>query len=278
MTTTADSLRLRALADRVAGALVAATAPRAVLLAGSAGEGTADRLSDLDLMVYYERLPDPAAFRAVLAGLGAEQVAPIGPETQEFFADSYLLDGVEVQTGGTAVAEVERALDRVLSATDPGEPRTKVVMGLLHGRPLHGPDLVARWRGRAAYPDALAVAMVARHLRVFPLWQVREQLAARDAVLFEVQSLLDGAFQVLGALSGLNRVYFTTFQFKRMRQHVSVFRSAPPRLAERLESLFQPDRARAAEELRSLVEETVALVEAAMPEVDTSAVRRSLPR
>lgn len=105
---------------------------------------------------------------------------------------------------------------------------------------------------------------------------MHEQIAARDARLFEVQSLLDGAFNVLGVLSGLNRIYFTNFQFKGIRQHVAAFEAAPSHLAERLESLFKLDPAAAAEELRHLVEETVSLVEERMPGVDTSSICRWL--
>lgn len=273
---TPDSVRLRALAGELTEVLVARVPPAAVMLVGSAAEGSADRFSDLDLIICYERLPEPAAFRRVLADLGASRFWS-GPETDTSFSDAYRLDGTEVQTGGTLVAGVEQAIDRVRSAAEPGEPRTKVVMGCLRGLALHGPELVARWRERAAaYPDALARAMVEKNLAVFPYWREHEHLTARDARLFQVQSLLDGAFKVIGVLSGLNRVYFTTFQFKRMREHVAAFEAAPPRLPERLEALFELDGRRAAEELRSLVGETVALVEARMPEVDTSAARATL--
>jgi predicted nucleotidyltransferase len=271
---TPESLRLRELAHRIVAAVVPSTGAAGALLTGSAGEGSADRFSDLDLLFYYERLPEPAAFRQVLDGLGAAYLLPIGEATEESFADAYLMDGVQVQTGGSAVSNVERQLDRVLAGTEPGEPSTKLAMGLLHGLPLHGDELLRRWRERAAaYPDELARRTIEKHLAVFPYWRAVEHMAARDARLWEVQSLLDGAFAVLAVLSGLNRVYFTTFQFKRMRQHVAAFEAAPSRLAERLESLFDLDPARAAEELRTLFDETLALVEARMPEVDAARAR-----
>lgn len=271
---TPESLRLRELARRVVAAVAPATGAVGALLAGSAAEGGADRFSDIDLLFYYERMPEPAAFRRLLDDLGAAYLLPIGEPGEEFFADAYLMDGVQVQTGGSAVAHVERQMERVLAGTEPGEPSTKLMMGLLHGLPLHGDELLRRWRERAAaYPDELARRTIEKHLAVFPYWRVVEHMAARDARLWEVQSLLDGAFAVLGVLSGLNRVYFTTFQFKRMREHAAAFEAAPSRLAERLESLFDLDRPRAAEELRALFAEALALVEARMPEVDTARAR-----
>jgi hypothetical protein len=86
-------------------------------------------------------------------------------------------------------------------------------------------------------------------------------MAHRDAHLWELQSLLDGAFHVIGALSAANRRYFSSFQFKRMREHVSGLQAAPPRLAERLESLFELERPAAARELGLLAAETVEVVE-----------------
>jgi hypothetical protein len=82
-----------------------------------------------------------------------------------------------------------------------------------------------------------------RHLQIYPYWAV---------------------------LSGLNRIHFTNFQFKGMRQHIAAFEAAPSRLAERLESLCKLDRAAAAEELRQLVEETVNLVEPGCPSTTIS--------
>ncbi len=276
---TPESERLRELARRIVGAIGPPTSAAGALLAGSAGEGSADRFSDIDLILYYDRLPDQAEFRRLVEAEGAAHLLPIGQPGEDGFFDAYHLDGVQLQTGGATVAGVDRRIDEVLGGKDPGEPGTKAVMGLLHGLPLAGDELLGRWRERvAAYPDALAVRVVERYIAVFPYWRLVDHMAARDARLWEAQALLDGAFAVLGVLSGLNRVYFTTFQFKRMREHVASFSSAPARLAERLEALLELDRASAAEELRALFEETVSLVEAMMPEVDTGRARMSLAR
>jgi hypothetical protein len=76
----------------------------------------------------------------------------------------------------------------------------------------------------------------------------------------------------------LNRLYFTTFQFKKMRQFVGQMRVKPPRLADRLEALFEEAPAKAAESLETLVREVVALVEHGMPEIDVSRAKRALGR
>lgn len=278
---TADSLRLREVAQRVVDALVAATEPVAAILAGSAGEGIADAGSDIDLLVYYERVPERSVFlEAMRSGAGAVHRSTIGQGAPDgSFIDAYDVNGIGAEVLAAAAPSMVGQIDRLLTAKDPGEPLTIIMQGLLYGHPLLGVDLTARWRARASvYPDELALAVIRRNLDVKPYWAAEAELRQRDALLFEVQALVDGAFQVLGVLSGLNRVHFTRYRFKRLRRHIERFAVSPPRLAERLESLFAGDRTAAAGELRALVEETVALVETGMPEVDTTEIRRRLER
>jgi hypothetical protein len=275
----ADSLRLRAIAARIIGSFEQHAPPRAVLLAGSAGEGIADELSDLDLIAYYDRLPPAPAIRAWRRAVGV--LSPGARiRARSGWTDMWQMDGVECQGGGLLVAAVEKLLKDLRSGRDPDSPsQQKVAMGLLHGMPLRDDGLIAGWHERLReFPEALARSMAQHHLRLFPYWASRRQLAARDAFLFEVQSLLDGSFHILGALSAVNSLYFTTFQLKRMRSHISGMQTAPPELAERLEALFTAPRDVAAGELHRLVAETVDIVAARFPDLDTSGIRRQLAR
>jgi hypothetical protein len=272
MRPTAESLRRRAIAERIVQTVDRHAPPRAVLVPGSAGDGSADGRSDLDLIVYYDRLPDPAAVEGWRAAMGASRLAP---ERDTGWIDTFTIDGVECQTATVLVAGAERYVSELLTGREPDSAaHHKVAHGLLDGLVVRDDGLIAGWRVRLAeFPDALTEAMATCHLRIFPCWSVWERIASRDARLWEVQSLLDGAFHVVGALSAANRRYFTSFQFKWMRQHLASLEAAPPHLAERLESLFSLDRASAAQELRLLVVETVEVVERELPRVDTMAIR-----
>jgi hypothetical protein len=107
--------------------------------------------------------------------------------------------------------------------------------------------------------------MVRHYLSFFPLWSLQERLGTRDAALWVVQELTTTAYHLLGVLAGLNRRYFTTFQFKRMRRFVEGLSIAPENLAERLECLVLVDLLGAGDRLAALVDETVGLVEQYMP-------------
>ncbi|HEY1421525.1 MAG TPA: hypothetical protein VGG90_12560, partial [Candidatus Dormibacteraeota bacterium] len=72
-------------AARVVDHLAAHSHLRATLLAGSAAQGTSDEHSDIDLLNYYDVLPDPATFDRLMAELGAEPRGPISPPSPAGF-------------------------------------------------------------------------------------------------------------------------------------------------------------------------------------------------
>ena len=97
---------------------------------------------------------------------------------------------------------------------------------------------------------------------------------SRDAAIFYHQALVESSLSLLGVLAGLNRRYYSRFQFKRLRRFVGTMDVTPPDLADRLDAIFALDPVAAGAALERLVMETVALVEANMPTVDAGPARR----
>jgi hypothetical protein len=257
--------RLMALARRNAAAYIACTRPNAVLLVGSVATGECDGFSDVDMGCYYDTLPSHDQLQAARRLIGERQ-----PGTDVGLGEEYVVDGVTCQVGHLEVAFVQRDLAAVLDELDIDDRAQKRLGGLLEGVPLHGPDLIGRWQARAAaYPDALARAMVEHHLRQLePVWAFQEYLARRDATLWTHRLLVEAAQHVLGVLAGLNRRYFSTFQFKRLRRFVGDLPVAPDHLADRIDGLFATERASAMNGIEDLARETVALVADHMPGVE----------
>jgi hypothetical protein len=140
--------------------------------------------------------------------------------------------------------------------------------------PLYGDELLAGWRARVAdYPESLRAAMVVHWWRFFPLWYHEASLVRRDTGLWRQEELVNAAYALVGTLAGVNRLYFARFEFKRQRAFLEQMVVAPPRLADRLESLFTLPRAAAIAELGALVLETHAIVQRELPDVDV-ALRR----
>jgi hypothetical protein len=177
------------------------------------------------------------------------------------------MDGIELQTGAELISHFETRLDRIASG-DVDWLVAKIAMGLDEGIALYGDDVIEGWKSRVRYSETQRKREVEANLGFFPIWTADDQLAARDAELFRRQMLLDGAFRIVAVLSALNRMYFSTFQFKRAGEHIARLGLKPERLAERLDFVANGAPSEAAQTLRSLVEETTALVRREMPDVD----------
>jgi hypothetical protein len=265
-----ETARRRELAQRIVAALGAQTRLTASLLTGSTAQDACLPDSDLDLLNYYEELPPRERFDEVMRGLGAEEPRDITPPGAAEFVAGYRVEGVEVQTGAQLVASIERGV----AAVERGEvdwAAAKLASGLLDGEALFGATTIGAWQRRVAYPEALRRREVQAGLGFFPVWRLDGYLAARDAELFRRQMLLDGAFRVLRVLSGLNRLYFTTFQFKRAAHHVGLMAVRPDGLAQRLDVVANAAPGEAARELEAIVAETKALVARELPDVDVEA-------
>ena len=250
--------------------LAARTDLRATLLAGSVARGIADEHSDIDLLNFYDELPDRETFDSVLKDARGEIIGDIGAPTPEGFVARYRIEGIEVQTGGEVISALEKRLASI-EAGDVDWISAKVAMGTLEGTALFGHELVNEWQQRAGYPESLRRREVEANLGWFPVWAIDQHLASRDAELFRRQMLLEGAFKVVAVLSAVNRLYFTTFQFKRAGSHFEEMKVKPERLAERLDRVADGAPSEAADELRKLVEETKAIVKREMPGVEVDA-------
>jgi hypothetical protein len=258
---------VRALAGRVVEAALELGPLRAALLAGSGARGDADFFSDVDLLLYVDELPPDDRLELLREAVGGTNVVPIVPPLLVQFE----VGGVTVQVGYRTVEQIESELEGALVRLEEviDSPNQKMLSGMLEALPLYGEDLAAAWRSRvAAYPDALRVASIEHHWKFFPLWWYGEALATRDAELWRLDMLLEAAFNLLGVLAALNRVYFARFELKRLRALVAKFEHAPPDLAHRLEGLVRLPATEAAAELGRLVVETRDLVARELPDLD----------
>jgi hypothetical protein len=266
--------RLRQLAERLVALELEHASPAAALLTGSVSTGEADEYSDIDLILYFaDTIPGDAAIEAVRLGAGGGEAIPIGPRTELAYAIQFPIDGVQVQLAHETLASVEADISKVVDEHEVDTPLHKLLEGLHTGVPLHGTETIERLRSRAAYSEALQRAMVQTFWRFSPLWYVADQLERRDAIVWRYEVMAQSAYNVLGVLAGLNRVWFTTFQLKRMRKLVDSFELAPPRLAERIEALFDPDAKKAVAELENLVGETRELVRERFPDLELPLIR-----
>jgi hypothetical protein len=264
--------QLRALARRITDAYLRHMTLSGAILAGSGARGDADRYSDLDLLLYAEEVPPAEAPAAARRELGAGRAVVLLAHGPNGFLDQFPLEGVQCQVGVIPLGDGEDELDGLLVDHEGLDtPVAKIATGLLEGIPLYGDELIARLRARVAdYPQGLREAMVRHWWRFFPLWYHEPSLAVRDAPLWRQEELVNAAYALIGTLAGVNSLYFARFEFKRQRAFLEKLVLAPPRFAERLESLFALPPAEAVAELGALVLETQAIVQRELPSVDVT--------
>lgn len=267
------------LAGKIAEPYTTLPTLRAAMVTGSSAKGLSDYHSDLDMTMYYEaELPTEEALSEIREGHGAvERKWLIGDRSQGSFAEAYDVNGIEVQIGHTTIAAWEATMAEVLEKLTCDTPTQKALEGTLNCKALYGESYIDAWQAKIrAYPPALAEAMVKKHLAFFPVWGLEHHFQTRDATLWYYQIMVEAAQNLVGVLAGLNRLYFTTFQFKRMERFFNEMVIAPSDLSARIEALFQADMQNAMTELEMLVSETIVLVEEHMPTVDTTQAKRRI--
>lgn len=259
-------------------AYIANPKTKAVMVTGSVAEGLCDEYSDCDVCLYYDELPTEEELQlARQQNHGVELIAILGDRQAGAFGESFLINGVECQFAHATITQWKKEISTVLEQFDVQSPMMKGMSGTLIGIPLYGETLIQQWKAKVAnYPNGLAQTMVEHYLKFFAIWGMQEKLAKRDTMLWCYQIIIESAQNLLGVLSGLNRLYYSTFQFKRMSRFIEQMEIAPKNLADRLESLFYDGASVAVNQLEALVRETVELVEIHMPQVDTLSAKRKL--
>lgn len=270
---------LLALAKRNVQAYIANPKVRAAMVTGSVAEGECDFYSDIDMSIYYDELPTEEEIEiARQLNQGSARTWSFADRDEEGFGEAYKVNGVECQFGHVTINQWERDMATVLEHLDVTSWVQKALYGTLVCIPLYGEELINYWKQKASnYPEALALAMVKQHLQFFASWGLQENyFITRDGTLWQHQVLVATTQNILGVLAGLNRLYYSTFQFKRMGKFISKMHIAPNNLYSRLENIFKVEAYLAAVQLKELVQETVELVELHMPHVDTLEVQRKL--
>jgi len=147
------------------------------------------------------------------------------------------------------------------------------ITALLHGRPLHGDELIGVWRDRCAtYPEPLALAMVQEGLELRPRERL-EMLVARDDPLLLHRDLVDNVQGVLDALFGINRVFVPHPFHKWLDWEASLLPTKPDDLVGRIRRLLVSPPGEAMGLVCALAEETFDLAERLVPAYDAAGAR-----
>lgn len=241
---------------------------RTVLLCGSVARGWADRWSDVEVLVCWDRVPPPhvRAGLATAAGAVRRRTYDVATSTNVHEED-VVLRGIKVDLAHVATSDVVRVLDDVTRGCDPSPGKHALVAAVRDAVAMSGQDHLAGWQERAAvYPARLRSTMVARHLDLGPhRWL--EMLADRDDVPLLHEVLSRVARSLLGTVLALNSTYAIGDSLKWALRVAAEQQIAPPELAARLRRVLTDSPREGVDEARALIVETVDLVRVHAPEV-----------
>jgi len=264
-----------ALAQKIAWHYHANPKVAAVLLEGSVARQYADYSSDLDLGIFWAEPPTAKERRDIVKHVEGQGLQRFPYNREEArWSEEFEVAGVTIDVRHTTVKTIEGILADVLEHAESSLPRQQRLAALLSARPLANPELVTQWQQQAAgYPHDLRVRMVRAYVRFRPAWE-QEKLAKRNDVLVLYDSFCTTQKHILLVLMALNGMYFPGFQW--IDRTIEQMQVVPPDLSSRLKQIFAIvaiDPLAAVYQLHELVEETFALVESHLIDVDTRQAR-----
>jgi hypothetical protein len=252
---TERSRELTQVAERLVAGLPSEIAEE-VVLTGSVSRGTADEVSDIELLVV---TPEPLELDrcyALAAAAGVEQLGSWGDQSGATRRVSGYFEGVPVELIWWSRELAERSIDGCFEGTGAG-----TADAIVHGIALRDSGSLARWQARLAdYPEELARARIEDAALTWGGFAAAGLLtiARPDEHLARLERMLDDASRVLRIVYALNRVWPPTT--KRLAARSEALAIKPERLAERIvAALTEPDPRRAVLLMTELQADTVAL-------------------
>ncbi len=238
------SARLHAVAERVATLLPGHAED--VVLTGSTSRETADELSDVELLVISETLPENLP-------LDELQTWWSGIEGAHWFGGMF--EGEYVELVWWTPAYVEERVAGLAAGKFVDHQRLRTAEAIVNGIPLRG-DRHPGWCARlASYPEGLAAAIVddVADTWIEPIRSQTSLLRPGDSLVL-AERLVDDAQRLLQVVFALNETWEPGW--KRLPARLEPLAVKPERLAERIDAAI---RALDLQAMRTLAAEALAL-------------------
>jgi hypothetical protein len=235
-----------------------------IVLFGSAGWGTADERSDIDLDFWVAQIPPFESVKNWLLECGVTLLTfetEVIPEERMHLIGRY--QDIWIELTWFTIAWRTKVLSDILAGEVLGRSRLAQAWNITTGIPLRTQGLVGEWQQRLAeYPDALQSRLISastefwlypHHIEVLWTLAIRHELMGLDEWLFA--DLQDG----LRILFAINRQWEP--DWKNLTVASTLLRQKPSQLVERVNSIFlSPHSVERVERLFRLLADILSLV------------------
>ena len=244
---------------------------RAIVVGGSVARGYADEFSDLELPLFWDRLPDDATRQAIFEALHADLLCPYNGPAQE---DNLQIQGFQVDLWHCTVENEEAVFDAVLQQSSTDLSDSNFMDTIRSCIPLFGESLIERWKRLAQqYPEALAERNLQEQLALLDIGHLHIHAMRDNPVLVygQASKLQQRLFLILLALNG---EYFPTYKW--MYRAIEKMAIKPQDAVRRMRNVFRVLQTQAVADTIQLTLEVIELVEAHYPRIDTALARYAL--
>lgn len=252
----------------------------AVMVCGSVSRGCADRWSDIELLVIAGSDLADDERDALVGAVSRDSRSGSLDDDGSWWADHFVgrlqedapNTGVLVEVVVLSTRALETYVADVVDRHDTDLDKQSLIHAILNGVTLHGDDLVASLRARAAgYPDGLADAMVRTYGQIDGFHDWRRAMERGGNALWAREILVGAERRLLLMLQALNRRY--TYKLKWLDAVIAELHVAPANLRSRLDIVHGGSIADSAEALRCLIEEAHDLIAVHLPNVPVDRLR-----
>ncbi|MHC4842080.1 MAG: hypothetical protein ACYTDT_14190 [Planctomycetota bacterium] len=273
-----EAQRLNEITEKAAQRHAGNSKVECIFVTGSVAQGCVDSASDVDLIHCLNEPFTQKEFDTEVASAKASGGDLHAGTPDKGFGVWHMLDGRKVDFGFNLISNIEQQIDSLLTEHDPDPIKQLIARGIQIARPMHGQEHLEKWQARLAeYPKELAIATVESCLRFMPVWVMCEMGAKRGDAVLVYEHAIPATTNLCGILAALNRKYHPG-KAKRVVQFSQELVIKPVDFANRLNEVFTDDLAIGVEKLDGLIREVFDLIDAHLPEVDTTEARTRYDR
>lgn len=253
----------------------------AILLTGGVSRGSGDAFSDVDIAVFWHRLPDSEQRKQGQAAIGqllnmAVTSSPLLTAARPDEITTMLMErvwlggdettGFKIDITHMTVIGVQQLLNDLLEQLDTSN--LEWAYSLLHSIILYGETIAQAWQQQLAhYPDELAHKVIWHNLTKLWLLSAMELAFNRKHWHTFYGSMIKLHNHILNIIFALNH-QLSPGELNRFGLYSVSLTLKPANLEERLEQTFSLSSLDILTDSERLVKETLALIENHMPAVD----------
>jgi len=184
---------------------------RMICLGGSPTKGLSDAYSDLDIVVYWDKIDEEwVRVEPLQKAVDLARTDLLEMESGTFI-ESYHSDGLKIDFGHGTMDMWSEWTNMLLEELNPDPGLLGMIGGFLDCIPFYGEDLCNEWKNRLEnYPDALAIEVIKKNIGFYVRGYLVNQCLKRGDFLAYQDGMCTMLKRLVSITAALNRKYYSS--------------------------------------------------------------------